>query len=573
LRVQHGDTVRAEYFDSSAGETMDASAIVDTQPPLITNVTAQPDYIRATVTWLTDKPSDGLVQYGESPLSFDTAYDPTPSLTHQVTLQNLSPNTLYSFRVVSRDAADNATTDDNDGSFYTFTTLQPLVPPWSDNMDGAEAGWTVVNSASTESHWTRGQPNNGSITNGHSEPNAWGSNLNGDSLDEADTYLISPAIHLIGGNVAKLVFWHNYDFSDQSGSDAYQEGWLYAITNDLASAVELEVFQGDSGGWTRFEADVSPYVGNVVNFVWYYTLFSDDPAPRPGWLVDDVSVIVSNTPAGTIQITNNIWQARFVLSGPLYRSGKGTSMIITNAPLGHYSVEFADVPYYQTPLLQTNQLSSDGQTNVFEGSYTFADVNTNGMSDEWELAFFGEASTNRDSFTDTDGDGMSDFGEFVAGTDPYGPLPPFSVVARLTNGTVELEWPSAPGHSYRVHASTNLADWSPDSGWIAATSPSTNFVVSPILDRELQYFRVEGTESAGGMAFTLRVNSHVLSGGSLLLDWTSTLDRAYRVHASTNAVDWTPFSGWIHAVGTSTSFLIPPQIAGGPHLFRVEVQP
>src|SRR6185503_5660625 len=97
--------------------------------------------------------------------------------------------------------------------------------------------------------------------------------------------------------------------------------------------------------------------------------------------------------------------------------GKGIAATITNATPGDYVLEFADVPFYLTPSAQTNTLA-EGGTLVFHGDYTFPDLNTNGISDLWEQHFFGTVSTNRTRFTDSDGDGMTDFAEFTAGTDP-----------------------------------------------------------------------------------------------------------------------------------------------------------
>jgi subtilisin family serine protease len=572
LRVQHGDHVTAEYVDSSASQTNRAAATVDTQPPIIANVIAQPNYVQAAIAWNTDKPCDALVQYGESPLSFRTAYNPTPSLAHQIILLNLNPATLYYFRVVSRDAAGNAVTEDNGGTNYTFTTKQPLLPPWSDNMDGSAPGWTVSSAADTQSHWTRGLPNNGVATDGHSSPDAWGSNLNGDSLDHADTFLISPAIQLVGGDKATLTFWHNYSLA----GDGSELGRLYLMTNDLSTRVELKnpPFDGDSGGWKRIEVDLTPYIGQVVNIVWHYELSSATAVPRAGWLVDGVSITIADTRPGTVYVTNNLWQAQFNLSGTVTTNGSGTWFVVTNAPPGEYVVAFNDIPYYQTPPPQTNSLPP-AQTLLFEANYTFADANANGISDAWELFYFGNVSTNRTSLTDTDGDGMTDLAEFLAGTDPNSPLPPFLISLQvLTNGMIDVQWPSAPGHSYHVLFSTDFAAWGDISAWMLADGPSTNFAFLPLTD-EPQFFRVEATDTAGvdGPAPTFLLTTNLLPDGSVELQWPSTPYRGYRVLCSTNAVSWQPCSDWIQAVGTTMTYTNPPLTNGAPWLFRVEVRP
>jgi hypothetical protein len=237
------------------------------------------------------------------------------------------------------------------------------------------------------------------------------------------------------------------------------------------------------------ELDLTPYLGQVVYIVYYYFLFSGEDSPRPGWLVDDVSITVTNVQSGTIQITNNLWQANFALSGPVGRTGNGASTLITNALPGQYTLEFGDVQYYQTPAPQTNTLVAGG-TVTFQGNYTFADSNTNGLPDEWELATFGGLDANRKATTDTDHDGASDWAEFVAGTNPNDSLQSFQITASVSDGSVHLSWPSAMGRGYRVNRSTDLIHWTPVSDWIRATSAGTTFTNLPGTEGA-QFFRIE----------------------------------------------------------------------------------
>src|SRR5262249_31098304 len=156
---------------------------------------------------------------------------------------------------------------------------------------------------------------------------------------------------------------------------------------------------------------------------------------QAGWLVDDVSITVTNVQPGTVQISNNLWQANYILSGPATQKAKGRSSVITNAPPGQYVINYGDVLYYQTPPPQTNTLVSGG-TISFNGNYTFKDVNSNGIPDAWELKYFGNVSANRTAFTDSDGDGLSDLSEFMAGSDPNNPPRAFRVSAqKIAGGT------------------------------------------------------------------------------------------------------------------------------------------
>src|SRR5439155_777039 len=316
----------------------------------------------------------------------------------------------------SRDVAGNTTVDDNNGRLYTFQTLRPVIPPYFDNFESGATNWQVFTSDESQSSWTLGVPNNGVETAAHSPQLAWGSSINGANLDTIDTFLISPPIDLTGGNSATLSFWTSYDFSQKTDTDIYDLGELMIITNNAGSPITVQDYSDASGGWYTEQVDLTPYVGNVVYLVWYHSLFAFDSAPRPGWLIDDVSVTLTNLPSGTIVVSNNIAEANFVLNGPMNRAGRGY-MVFTNVIPGQYVVTFGAVAFYQTPPAQTNVLNARS-TLLFGGNYTFPDANNTGISDSWEQQYFGGVSPTLTRFTDSDGVGFTYYAEVFVGTNP-----------------------------------------------------------------------------------------------------------------------------------------------------------
>ena len=144
---------------------------------------------------------------------------------------------------------------------------------------------------------------------------------------------------------------------------------------------------------------------------------------------------------GTIVISKNLGQGTFTLTGPISQSGTAPLTTITNAPPGLYTVQFSDVAFYQTPPDQSNTLTNGG-TLTFTGNYDFIDANHNGISDAWEKYYFGSVTTNRTQFTDSDGDGMSDYAEFIAGTNPTNAASKlvFLGATLQSNQFVQLEW-------------------------------------------------------------------------------------------------------------------------------------
>jgi hypothetical protein len=72
------------------------------------------------VSWTTDSPSTGSVNYGTTPSLGSSAADilnPTSTTTHYVILSGLNPNTTYYFDVAAGSLIDN-----NGGAHYTVTT-------------------------------------------------------------------------------------------------------------------------------------------------------------------------------------------------------------------------------------------------------------------------------------------------------------------------------------------------------------------------------------------------------------------------------------------------------------------
>lgn len=574
LLAQADNTVRVDYFDASANQTVSTSATIDTNAPVISGVLIEPGYLEAYVYWDTTKDSDSLVQYSESPGSLPNnfvAYDALPTTAHEIFLSGLKPNTTYYLRVTSRDRAGNSTTDDNAGRLYSFTTRQPLTPPWFDNIEANNTDWSVITSDESESGWTRGAPGGGETA--HSGANVWGSILNGASVSQFESYLISPGIFLTGGNKATLRFWQNYDFTTQGDFDI-QLAAVEIITNVATSPIVLYQFGEEfSGGWEEMELDLTPYMGNVVYIVWYHFLFSFDAPPRLGWLVDDVSITTSTIAPGTIQITNNLWQSVFALAGPSGRTASGRSLLITNAAPGTYTIQYGDVPYYITPASQTNTLAAGGSI-TFVGNYTFTDANTNGIPDAYELEKFGVLDFTRHQDTDTDQDGLSDWAEFIAGTDPVNPPPPFRLTARPSGlNLIQLSWPSVPNHTYRVHASSNAVVWLPVSDWLAATGTNTTYTLATSTNGTTRFFRVEARAADGSLAALFKLTATVLPNQQIRLDWPTAPGHAYRLLGSTNLATWTPFTDWMRVTSYSANLTLPPRTNGAPAFFRLEAAP
>jgi hypothetical protein len=80
----------------------------------------------AEISWTTNTTSDSRVNYGTTTALGQTKHDATEGTTHNIILTGLTQGTKYYFEVESTDIS-GTTTDNNDGSFYSFTTLPPTL--------------------------------------------------------------------------------------------------------------------------------------------------------------------------------------------------------------------------------------------------------------------------------------------------------------------------------------------------------------------------------------------------------------------------------------------------------------
>ncbi len=102
-----------------------AAVMPDTTPPVISSVNSSGiTDSGATITWTTDDPATSQVDYGPTPsYGYSTTPDSSLATSHTVTLTGLSNNTLYYYRVRSKNA-DNY--EGSSGS-HTLTTLQTTI--------------------------------------------------------------------------------------------------------------------------------------------------------------------------------------------------------------------------------------------------------------------------------------------------------------------------------------------------------------------------------------------------------------------------------------------------------------
>ena len=126
-----------------SGDSTFATTAASTTPPIINSVQSIAISNKsAYITWGTDVSSDSQVDYGTSTAySNSTALDPTLIGNHSVLLNGLTPNTLYHYRVKSKNVCGNLGTSAD----LTFsTTVTPPASLWN-----ATTIPTVISSSDT----------------------------------------------------------------------------------------------------------------------------------------------------------------------------------------------------------------------------------------------------------------------------------------------------------------------------------------------------------------------------------------------------------------------------------------
>jgi len=142
---------------------------VDTIPPQITGdgASATAGDTIATVTWITDKPSDSYVEYGTTTDYGSIQGSDELVVNHAVNLVGLNPTTTYQFRIKSRDVSGNRAVSTNS----SFTTTLPAEAAAGVSITGATAQKPGADPEEVTIIWTTDRYSTSQVYYGTSENN------------------------------------------------------------------------------------------------------------------------------------------------------------------------------------------------------------------------------------------------------------------------------------------------------------------------------------------------------------------------------------------------------------------
>ncbi|MBI4992554.1 MAG: fibronectin type III domain-containing protein, partial [Candidatus Magasanikbacteria bacterium] len=113
----------------------------DITPPKIDAISVKESVASAEISWNTDEAADSQVAYGLTNQLGQLSANSTLTVSHKISLANLSPNTVYYFKVISADASGNQAVGlINGAQIGTFKTLNDTTPPANVSGFSAAAG-------------------------------------------------------------------------------------------------------------------------------------------------------------------------------------------------------------------------------------------------------------------------------------------------------------------------------------------------------------------------------------------------------------------------------------------------
>jgi len=140
--------VRSEAANGDVAYSVDDEFDTEPEPLVITDVIADAGVSSATITWVTNRSGDSMVEYGRTAEYGQTSpLDPRMVLGHEVGLTGLDAGTTYHYRVRSEDEHGEFVWSDD----ATFETLMPAPEIAGVTVTSRGVTWAVI-------EWTTDQP-------------------------------------------------------------------------------------------------------------------------------------------------------------------------------------------------------------------------------------------------------------------------------------------------------------------------------------------------------------------------------------------------------------------------------
>lgn len=135
----------------------------------------------------------------------------------------------------------------------------------------------------------------------------------------------------------------------------------------------------------------------------------------------------------------------------------------------------------RTAMVRAISVNGSEVSRISQASFTIEDLDNDGLPDWWEMSHFKNLSDSSGS-TDSDFDGVSDFNEFIAGTDPLSDLSHLGIIFDTSQLALKNEltvrWTSKAGIRYVVQQSDDLSTWTAASSVLVGSGAQMMHTIS-----------------------------------------------------------------------------------------------
>ncbi len=290
--VTAGDEITATYVDLDDGQghfNVDrvVTALADLSTPSLSGLTVSGILSDAALIEFTSEPNvTATLEYGTGGVYDNTLVSISGDGSFSFAVSGLQDNALYSFRITLEDTSGNSVTYDSPPGDYQFGTKAA----WTYAMNHFDGETSDLSFSSDNDIWELGTPEF-ELEAAFSEPDCWGTDLDGPYPINCDASLTSDWITLSADS--QLAFQHWYSINEYMLEDA--SGWVEVTTNgtDWQDVTPVAYgYVGNSEGWALETIDLSSYGTATVKL--RFRLYSQESEIvlyyYAGWYVDDVSL-------------------------------------------------------------------------------------------------------------------------------------------------------------------------------------------------------------------------------------------------------------------------------------------
>jgi hypothetical protein len=243
-------------------------------------------------------------------------------------------------------------------------------------------------------------------------------------------------------------------FGQFLGGDGSPAGGEFLVNTTVVSQQIHPVVASD--GVSRFMVAWTSFGGGANSFDLFAQRYSTATQPLNALAAPLVNVLSSNALAVSWPPLAGFSIAQY----EVYADGAAAATaVVTNtwwtmtglAPASTHSFQIA----YVLTDGRRSPLSAATSASTYGGGATWG-----GIPQEWMLKYFGSDMFSWPSpFADSDGDGASNYNEFLAGTDPTSANSVLKIRLQPTSQGLFLNWNTQPGLIYQVQTSTNMRNW------------------------------------------------------------------------------------------------------------------